>query len=485
MENKKKLFSNYFYNLIYQFLLIFLPLVTLPYLSRVLGADGIGTYSYVVSIAAYFILIGTLGLNLYGQKEIAYVQGEKNARSSKFFEIFILKTTTLLISLIFYIIIFTIDGEYSIYYRILIIEIIGNIFDITWFFQGMEEFKKTVIRNSLVKILSTILIFSLIKTKSDLYLYFYIYALSIFLGNLSIWIYLPKYVQKVKVEIKQIIKSIKPAIILLIPQIATQIYTVLDKSMIGVFASTINEVGYYDNAQKIIKVGITIVTAMGVVMLPRISNFFAKGENNEIKEYIIKSFSLVFFLSFPLIFGINAIVDNFVPVFFGKGFGKVALLIKIISPVILIVGMSNILGIQYLLPTKKNKPYIIAVISGALINIILNVIFIIKFDSVGASVATVLAELIVFVIEYFYLRKQFDFKKIFKTMYKYFFAALIMYFICLAIDMIEIFNPIILIIIQIFSGGLSYIIILLLLKEENTTEFIKKITKKVVKNEKN
>lgn len=477
-NNQRKLISNYLYNLIYQFLLIFLPLATLPYLSRILGADGIGTYSYVVAITSYFILIGTLGLNLYGQKEIAYVQDDEIKRSKKFFEIFLLKFITLSISLLVFILVFSIRGEYSVYYRILIIEIIGNIFDITWFFQGMEEFKKTVVRNCLVKIISTALIFILIKTKADLHLYFWIYALSIFLGNLSVWFYLSKYIKKIKISFYDMLRHLKPAIILLIPQVATQIYTVLDKSMIGNLASSIQEVGYYDNAQKIIKVGITLVTAMGTVMLPRISNFFAKEKNKEINDYLNKSFSLVFLISFPLILGMIVTVDSFVPIFFGNGFEKVASLIKCISPVIFIIGMSNILGIQYLLPTKNNKPYIIAVVSGAVINVILNFILIRKYDSIGASVSTLCAEGVVFLVEFIYLFKKFDFKIIFKNIFKYLLSSIIMFILCYFIGNITNVNTIMKILLQVCVGGITYIMCLAIMHEDYLTMILNKIIKK-------
>ena len=478
---KNKIVKNYFYNMIYQLLLIFLPLITLPYLSRILGAKGIGIYSYVVAITAYFILIGTLGLNLYGQKEIAYVQEDSEKRTNKFIEIFSLKCITLTISLIVFICFFTLNGEYSYFYRILIIEIIGNIFDITWFFQGMEDFKKTVIRNSLIKIISTILIFMLIKSYNDLKIYFLIYALSIFLGNLSMWFYLPKYIKLEDIKILKkdsIFFHFKPAFLLLIPQVATQIYTVLDKSMIGFLSTNISEVGFYDNAQKIIKVGITLVTALGVVMLPRISNFFANGQKEKITDYITKSFSLVFLLSFPIIMGLNITVDEFVPIFFGDGFEKTALLIKVISPVILFIGISNVLGIQYLLPTKKNKPYIIAVICGAITNIILNFVLIRYFESIGASIATIGAEFVVMAIEIIYLRNEFNWKKIIYNSLKYLVAALIMFLCCFVINHLNL-NGLIKMLIKIAIGAASYIIVLLIIREEFLMTTLLKIRRNI------
>ena len=169
---KKSITKNYIYNLTYQILVLILPLITTPYISRVLGAENIGIYSYTLSISAYFILFGSLGISLYGQREIAYNQGKKNKCSIIFWEIIILRTITMLISLILYYFIFVNGQQYQIYYKILTLELIANCLDISWFFQGIEEFKKTVMRNMVVKLISIISIFIFVKKESDLYIYF-------------------------------------------------------------------------------------------------------------------------------------------------------------------------------------------------------------------------------------------------------------------------------------------------------------------------
>ena len=174
--SKKTVAKNYAFNLGYQILAMLIPLITTPYLSRVLGAENIGIYSYTISITTYFILFGSLGVALYGQREIAYVQDNIKKRSKTFFEIFLMKCITLTISLLLFYFNFCIDGQYNIYYRILILEIIANAIDISWYFQGLEEFKKTVIRNAMIKLISVACIFIFIKSSSDLNLYFIIYV---------------------------------------------------------------------------------------------------------------------------------------------------------------------------------------------------------------------------------------------------------------------------------------------------------------------
>lgn len=221
---KKSITKNYIYNLAYQILVIIIPIITTPYVSRVLGAESIGIYSYTLSIATYFILFGSLGIALYGQREIAYKQDNKKEYSKTFWEIVILRFITMSIATItFYFAFVFRKNEYSTYYGILLLELIGNAFEIGWFFQGLEDFKKTVTRNLVVKLISVISIFVFVKSKNDLAKYFVIYVLSTLLGNASLWLYLPKTLEQVKINELNIVKHIKPTISLFIPQVATQI----------------------------------------------------------------------------------------------------------------------------------------------------------------------------------------------------------------------------------------------------------------------
>lgn len=473
---KKSITKNYIYNLIYQIIVLLIPLITAPYLSRVLGAENIGIYSYTSSITVFFILFGTLGITLYGQREIAYKQKNKKEYSKIFWEIIILRTITMTISLMVYYFLF-INGNnaYCIYYKILIIELIGNLIDISWFFQGLEEFKKTVIRNTFVRLFSLILILTLVKKSSDLPIYFGIYVLSTFLGNLSLWLYLPKLVEKVKFRQLKILKHLKPTIGLFIPQIAIQLYTVLDRSMIGMIISDKSEVGYYDQAQKITHMLLTIITSLGTVMLPRIASTFALGKKDQIEKYIYNSFNMVFFLAFPLMLGLIAVSNSFVPVFFGNGYSKVSILMKIICPIILLIGVGSITGTQYLLPTKRQKEYTISVIMGAFVNLIINLILIKKYGAVGASIGTVLAELTVSSIQLFFLRKDFKLKKILCLMKNYLFASVIMLLCCFYVDRI-ISSDILSVVIQMIIGASIYMLLLLIFKDKFFLENINKIT---------
>ncbi len=468
---RKSIKKNYIYNMLFEILKIVIPLITTPYLSRVLGAENIGIYGYTLSITTYFILFGSLGVQMYGQREIAFLQDKKHERSKTFFEILIMRFITLGISLFLFYVTFCIKGSYSFYYKILILEIVAYSIDISWYFQGLEEFKKTVIRNSLVKIASFICIFAFVKTSNHLIRYFLIYVFSNLFGNITLWIYLPRFVEKINYRELHIFKHFKPTIALFIPQIAVQIYTVLDKTMIGSIIDDKREVGYYEQAQKMIKLLLTIATSLGTVMVPRMANTFANGDKEKLKEYMKRSFQFVLMIAFPLMFGIMSVANKFVPIFYGSGYGKVVYLLIIISPIIVAIGLSNVIGTQYLLPTKQQKKYTISVVAGAIINFTLNMLLIKSYMSLGASIATVIAEFGVTGIQFYLTRENVSIKEVFKISKNYFLASLVMLMISLGIGLL-IENNFISIVIQGSIGALVYTILLIFMKDKMVFEGI-------------
>lgn len=463
---KKSISKNYLYNLFYQILLIIMPLITTPYLSRVLGAEAIGIYSYTMSITTYFILFGTLGIAMYGQREVAYVQDNKEERSRIFWEICLLRFITMSISMIIFIFTYARNGEYSVYYRILIIELISQCLDISWFFQGMEEFKKTVTRNSIVKLIFAVSIFIFIKSQSDLLKYILIIICSNLLGNITLWMYLPKYINRVKNKKLKIFRHFKPTIMLFIPQIAMQIYTVLDKTMLGWLIEDKSEVGYYEQAQKVVKLLLTVVTSLGAVMVPRMASTYAKGDNEQLKRYMYNSFQFVFSLAFPIMAGIYLVSDEFVPIFFGQGYEKVSILIKVILPIILFIGVSSIIGTQFLLPTKRQKEFTISVVGGAIVNFILNFITIKKLNSIGASISTAIAEFMVSAIQIYYIKDIIEIRKVLKLSVNNVIGAAIMIVIISIMSKFIQLNGIYMLILKIIVGILIYGIILIALKDE-------------------
>lgn len=467
--------KNLVYNVVYQMVTLLIPLITVPYISRVLGANGVGISSYTNSLAQYFVILGTIGISLYGNRQIAYVRDDKKKLSTTFWAITILKTVTTGIALIIYIIIFGRETSYKEVFLIQGINILVATFDISWLFMGLEDFKKTVLRNLLVRIFGVILIFTLVKNVNDVALYVFINAGTALLGNLSMWPYLKNTVSKVNISLKDITYHIKPALVLFVPQIAIQIYAVLDKSMLGMLSNT-TQVGLYQQSQNIVKLVLGLVTSLGVVMLPRMSNIFASGDNAKLKEHLNRSLIGVSYITIPMAFGLASISESFVPWFFGKGFGEVKYLLMISVPILFFIALSNVLGVQYLLPINRNREFTISVTVGAVVNVILNLILIPKYDAFGSCVATVIAEFSVTLVQYIFIYKEIELKPLIKSISKYIIAGIIMMIIVILIGR-EMKPEIITTLIQCVIGVVIYFGILIVIKDEiNKTilEFIKK-----------
>ena len=478
---KKSITKNYLYNLTYQILILILPLITTPYLSRVLGAEGTGIYSYTYTIVNYFVLFGSLGVALYGQREIAYAQEKKQKRKQIFIELVLFRFITIFVAFIIYYMWFMRTGIYSTYYRILLFELLAGAFDISWFFQGLEEFKKTVTRNILVRTISVFLIFIFVKKREDLTTYMYIYSLADFIGNLTLWMYLPKYFRGVKIRKINLAHQIKPIILLFIPQITSKLYNMLDTTMLGRLVADKSETGYYEQSQKVIRLMLTVVTSLGTVMIPRMANMFANGEKKNIDYYMKRSFSFTFMLSFPMMFGLISISKAFTPIFFGPGYEKTAILMCIISPIILLMGVANVLGNQYLIPTQRQKEYTIAVGVGVIVNFILNYLFITLWSSIGACIATVISQIAVDYMQFRQLKGEIDFMSIVKLSYKYIFASFIMFIVC-SLTKIFVSTGMVSIAIQVILGVIVYGFILIRLKDEYLYMFLRKIYEKTHSN---
>ena len=472
---KKSIAKNYIYNLIYQMLTILLPLITTPYLSRVLGAEPIGIYGYTISIVTYFILFGTLGISMYGQRQIAYLQQDKKERSKIFWEIIIIRTITLSISILLFYLVYGRSGEYAIYYRILIIQLVANLFDISWFFQGLEEFDKTVVRNLIVKLLSLVLIFVVIKTPDDLWKYFAIFVGAELLGNMTLWLYVPKYIEKINIRELELKSHIKPTLSLFIPQIAVQIYTVLDKTMIGKITNDMVEVGYYEQAQKIIKASLTVIVALQTVMNSRIANAYARKDQKEIKKCLESSFNFVWFLTIPMMFGLIAISSKFVPWYYGEGFDGVIPIMIATAPILIPIGLNGITGTQYLVQIGKQKIYTISVTVGAIVNVLLNLVLIHFFNGVGAAIASVIAETVILLIQLKYFKEQFTILEILKLSIKCLISGIVMFIVVFLLAnymSVSIINTII----QAAAGMITYFIMLIILKYQ----FLKDILNQVI-----
>lgn len=461
---EKSIKKNYIYNVSYQIVNLLMPLIVTPHVSRVLGVEGIGKYSYLSSIISYFTLFAMMGTSTYGQRAISYVQENRKRRSYVFWETELLSCCSSLISLLAYLV-FALNQKNKIHYIIFAINILAVATDITWFFQGIEEFGKIVLRNLFFKVINITYVFIFIKTEENLLEYIFGMVVINFLSNASLWIYLPHYIDKVKIKSLKPFFKIKEVISLFLPTIAVQIYTVLDKTMIGIFTINSVENGYYESATKIVRIVMTIITSLGAVMLPRIGHLFELNEIEKIKNYMYRSYRFVGFLGLPLCLGLIGISDNLVPWFFGTDFNKAALLIKILSILIIIIGTSNVTGMQYFLPTKRQNWLTVSVLCGACINLIFNLILIPQCYSVGAAISSVIAESTVTICQLVLVRKEFSIAKIFWNNIKYFFSGFIM-LVILRIENCYFDSSIYATTVMVISGAVSYFLCLLIFKDE-------------------
>lgn len=450
--------KNIIYNITYQILILLLPLVTTPYISRVIGAEGIGIYSYNYSIVNYFMLFALLGLNNYGNRSIAAVRDDKVKLSETFFNIYGLQVLTSGVMVFLYLgyIVFFLSAYRLIAY-IQLIFIISTMLDINWFFFGLEQFKLTVIRNTLVRFLTVIAIFIFVKKPTDLWIYTVIMSVGTLISQLMVWPFVKKYIMWVRPNIKGILTHLKPNLTLFVPVLAISIYKIMDKIMLGSLTTTL-QVGYYENSEKLINIPLSIITALGTVMLPRMTNLVANNKSDAFKTYINISLKFVMFIAIGAMVGLTAISSNFIPLFLGDEFVECISIVSLLSVTILFISWANVIRTQYLIPRQRDKIYIISTLLGAGVNAIANLIFIPSYGAVGAAIGTIFAEASVAIYQTFKVRKELDIKKYFVNSCKYIIPAICMY-LCIKLlrDCTE--NIAITLIVQVILGGLVYLVL--------------------------
>lgn len=435
-----KVIRNYLYNAGYQVLLMFAPLITTPYISRVLGAHENGINTYTNGWVTFFYLMGQMGITLYGNREVAYHRDDKYHRSRTFWGIEALQLCTITIALIAYLAaVFLFSTTFRTYYLIQTLWIIATGLDVSWYFMGMEDFKKTVVRNTIVKIVSIVLIFTLVKNKGDLGKYIFLLGIAQVGGNITLWPYLKESIQWVSPKEWHPFQHFYPSLLLFIPTITTQIYLVVNKLMLGKIGQP-TALGQFDFSDKIVKLVLAIVTATGTVMLPHVANKFASGDYKGVRESLYKSFDFVTSMSVPMMFGLMAISAKFAPWFLGKGYEQAGGIIFFEAPVILFIAWSNVTGTQYLMPVNRVKEFTASVSVGAVVNIVANFFLIPAYSANGAAMATVISELCVTAVQLYCVRTTIRRRTLFSGLWRYLLSGLIMYVVVLRLDQMMAMN---------------------------------------------
>ncbi len=419
--------KNFAYQSIYQIFAMILPLITSPYIARVLGAEQIGIYSYTYSIAYYFMMIALLGIANYGNKEIASVRDNKDKLNQKFSEIMKVHVLFSVFAVILYLgYSFTFGSNQLIYSLIQGFWVLSSVFDISWFYFGIEKFKLTVTTNTIIKILMTATIFLFVKSTTDLWIYMFIMSFGTFLSQFILWFHIKKYVKFVKTEKEYVKKHVKPLLILFIPYLAVSLYKYMDKIMLGMISEKA-QVGFYENAERVTSIPVSVVNSFGIVMLSKMSFLIGKEEDKKINRYISLSMEFVMCLASAMAFGLAAIAENFSIVFWGKEFVLSGTIIQMLSSTILFLSFANVLRTQFLIPRGLNKEFTISIIIGAITNIIINALLIPRLGAIGATIGTIFAEGSVCISQAFAVRKELPILLYLKNSIFFIFIGIIMY----------------------------------------------------------
>ena len=425
MSNNKRIIKNYLYNTLYEVLILILPFLTASYIARVLGAGGIGTSDYTASFAVIFSIFGKVGIDRYGSKHIAYKRDDRNSRSETFWNIWCLQISSTLISTVFYVLFFlTLGKEFMFLFLLQMPVVLSAFFDISWFYIGLENFKKIVIRNTLIRTISVFLIFIFVKSYDDLHKYILINSLASLFGCFTYWTSLFKYINKIDVSKINIKPYLKESIVYFIPQICVQIYTVADQIIVG---SLINftELGYYSQSLKVPKMSLAFINSLSIVLMPTIANLYEKNNISSIEKYLKSSLEITICIG---VFGASsmaAVSSKFIPIFFGEKFEVIVPYMMIISLIAIIIPIGLVFTNQFIIPTSKNKEYVIPIISAALVSLICNITFIPIIGVSAAIITVILSEFTSTSLKIFLVRKYLNIKEIFNGSYIYFLFGIV------------------------------------------------------------
>lgn len=460
------------------------PMITFPYVSRIIMAEGMGQVQFYTSVINYIILLTGLGIPLYGIREIARVRDNITNLSRTTTEII---TLNLLLNIIGYAIIFlmcfTVPKimENIPLFLLLSTSIILTTIGCPWFFSGVEDFKYITIRGLIIKVICVIFLFLFVHDKSDL-MYYAAYTVFGSIGNNVInFIRLKKYIRLDSFSISElnIWRHLKPAFAIFVFNLVTSIYVNLDKVMVG-FLKDNESVGYYTAATTISHIFLTVVASLGTVMLPRLSNLVQQGDLDSFKRLAAKSYNFTVLISLPVCGGLIILAPSLVRIFSGEVFVPAILTLQLISPIIFAIGISSLVGMQILYPLGKIKLVTISTIVGAIINFLLNILLIPKFAQNGAAFATVCAEISVTLTQFIIASKFIPFKLLDKQFFYCLITTLVMMCICSLFISLGYSDMINLLLVPII-GVLFYGIIMVLIKNVVAIEILQMITSNIRK----
>ncbi|MBC1795779.1 oligosaccharide flippase family protein [Listeria booriae] len=460
----KKMTTNYIFVLLYQLLLIITPIFTMPYVIRVLMPENVGVEAYVSSIVQIFTAFAALGMGDYGRKVIASVKHKQDLKV-EFYSLYLVQSFFSVIVLMMYLIFTFYTEQYQMLFLINILVILSYVFDITWFYTGQENMKNIMIRNMVVRLGSMLGIFCFVNGPDDLAIYVWINAATLLLGQLVTWLPLLRNLKGFAFDGAKARMHLKPVMTVAIVPIITLIPLALNKVILGNVTSAL-DVGFYNQAFKLMTLFVVFVTALSTVMSPRMVKQHNSAKKEDFERSTYFSFRYVALSTLPLVTGLIAIAPLFIPLFLGNAFQPSVLNLQILAPALFFSGLVGIFGLQILVTTGKNKSYAFSVFIAAFISLGTNFALIQSLGSYGTAIAYVVFTVMTCVLQAFFARKYFSIKKMIRQISPYIVASFIAYlFEAGTMYILTGIPSIIIIAIQIAVGGSIYFGTLLLFRD--------------------
>ncbi len=480
---KESLKQNLIFNVIYQVVVVLAPLVVTPKFSRVMGPDYVGVRSFTFSIVYYFAIFGALGLDMYGQRRIAIVKDDEEARSKVFWSVYLVKMTCCFISLCAYIVAFVVlpaDPFMRLIYLCWTVYLVKEMINPVWYLQGIERFKLVSLLNIFSQIVYAVCVYVFVNNKEDLWLYVLFFnAIPLAIALMFIPIVL-KDVGRVRFDKKDFFVTIKESLVYFVPTLASALYSMIDKTMLGLFDQTKVTTGYYEQAEKLVKVAIAFVTASFTIVRTRMS-YVVENKTKEIYLSYCETFiSFSMFLCWPIMFGIMGLARDFVPLFFGAGYDSVIPLVYIFVWIIPCLTISGLLQAMYIFPkglqSTMNRYYIVIL----MVNCLLNLSLIPYFQSYGAVFASVSAEALLVIFLLNKAKKEICIKHFWVKSIRYIISAILMLMVMLLISKVQV-ALIYKIMLEFIGGCGTYFIMTIILRDPFLISQIKKVWTQVAK----
>ncbi len=476
----KSMLKNYFFNMGYQLLIIGSSLILAPYLSRVIGAEGIGIYSYTYSISSMFGIAAQLGITKYGNREIAKCGNDRTKRSEVFAQILFIKLLCAMIVLFLYhAFLHFMVHEYREAFLFQIFLILSYVFDVTWVFWGMQQFQFTTVICSIVKLFSVIAVLFFVRNRQDTNLYIFLMSFSFFLVQFLPWFFLSRFVD-IKISFHYALKRHgKHIVLLFFPILARQLYGIMDMIMLRHFTD-LTQVGYYQNAGSITTTIFFAITALGDVLMPKITMYLHEKRSEEAMNLFRSSFHLISFLGVGSMYGLIGVAESFIPFFYGPHFFNCIFLLQLLAPIVLISGYSEWICSSLLLPNYQDQEYVVTLTAGAAVNFFGNLLLIRLLGTPGAILASVISELAALLFRIYFVKALFPFAYCIKNGLFYLLSGLSILIVCKIIHALHL-SCLPTILIDLVLGGAFYSLCVILYIKQKEPDLYQSLFRSIKK----